>query len=183
MGGREAFAGRLDKFFSDKTPHRIKLPIFSTGMIGQYAHGNEPSHHVPYLYHYANKPWKTADYTHQIMRSLYTSSPSGLCGNEDCGQMSAWYVASAIGLYPEDGANKFLISSPIVSSATIQLADKKTFTIKANNLSLKNKYIKSVKLNGKPWNKASLDIKDIQAGGVLELEMTNTSGITWYQDL
>ena len=183
MGGREAFAGRLDKFFSDKTPHKIKLPIFSTGMIGQYAHGNEPSHHVPYLYHYAYKPWKTADYTHQIMRSLYTSSPRGLCGNEDCGQMSAWYVASAIGLYPEEGANKFLISSPIVASATIQLADKKTFTIKANNLSLKNKYIKSVKLNGKPWNKANLDIKDIQAGGVLELEMTNTPGITWYQDL
>lgn len=97
--------------------------------------------------------------------------------------MSAWYVASAIGLYPEDGTNKFLISSPIVASSTIQLADKKTFTIKANNLSLKNKYIKSVKLNGRPWNKASLDIKDIQAGGVLELEMTNTAGITWYQDL
>lgn len=183
MGGREAFAIRLDKFFSDKTPRKIKLPIFSTGMIGQYAHGNEPGHHVPYLYYYAYKPWRTTDLVHQILHTLYTDKPNGLCGNEDCGQMSAWYVTSAIGLYPQEGANTFLISSPIVPSATIQPQGGKTFTIQAHGLSKHNKYIKSVKLNGQVWNKASINLSDIHAGGLLELEMTSTPGLVWYNAL
>lgn len=181
MGGKSAFCKRLDKFFSETTPRHIDLPIFSTGMIGQYPHGNEPSHHVPYLYYYAQQPWKTTNIVHQILKTLYTAQPNGLCGNEDCGQMSAWYIMSALGLYPQEASNTFLISSPIFESSTIHPSGGKSFTIKAIGLSEQNKYIKRVKLNGSIWTKPSLELWQLQAGGTLELEMTSQAGICWYQ--
>lgn len=181
LGGKEAFVHKLDHFFSASTPSHVELPIFSTGMIGQYAHGNEPGHHAAYLYHYADMPWRTAELVHQILTTLYKNSPDGLCGNEDCGQMSAWYVMSAMGLYPVEASNTFLISSPLLSEVQINPEGCNPFTIRANGLSDKRKYIKSVKLNGKPYTKMSLELSDLHRGGTLELEMTDERGICWYK--
>lgn len=180
MGGAEKFSKRLDHFFETPTPRHIKLPIFSTGMIGQYVHGNEPDHHVPFLYHYARQPWKTARLVHRILNTLYSDRPDGLCGNEDCGQMSAWFVLATIGLYPVEASNDFLISSPIFDAITIAPLGGRPFTIKAKGLSQRAIYIKSVKLNGKPWHKAHLTLSDLQRGGELELEMTDREGEIWY---
>lgn len=182
MGGKEAFAKRLEAFFTAETPKHIELPIFSTGMMGQYAHGNEPGHHTVFLYHYADMPWRTTDLVHDILAKLYKNRPDGLCGNEDCGQMSAWYVMTAIGLYPVEASTQYLISSPIFLEVELSPRGAKPFRIKAQGLSPKAKYIKSVRLNGKPYTQMHLDIKDIQKGGVLELEMTEEQGICWYRD-
>lgn len=181
MGGREQFVQRLDKFFADETPSHIELPIFSTGMIGQYAHGNEPGHHVPFLYYYAGQPWRTTELVYDILTRLYTDKPDGICGNEDCGQMSAWYVMSAIGLYPVEASNDYLITSPLFPEVQIAPLGAKPFTIRAKGLSAENKYIKSVCLNGKPYQHKSLDLKTIQRGGLLELEMTAERGVCWYK--
>ncbi len=181
MGGKEKFAKRLDKFFSAETPKHIELPIFSTGMIGQYAHGNEPGHHTAFLYYYADMPWRSTDLIYDILTKLYTNTPDGLCGNEDCGQMSAWYVMSAMGLYPVEAANTFLITSPLLREVKIQLSEGNTFVIKAKDLSSSKRYIKSVKLNGKNYERMSLHLEDIRAGGTLELEMTDKQGLLWYK--
>lgn len=180
MGGDLSFAKRLDAFFEAETPEHIELPIFSTGMMGQYAHGNEPGHHTAFLYHYAGIPWRTTDLVYDILYKLYSDTPDGLCGNEDCGQMSAWYVMSAIGLYPVEAGTKYLITSPIIDEIELAPKGKPSFRIKAIGLSPYNRYIKSVRLNGKSYNKMYLDIKDIQAGGTLELEMTSEPGFVWY---
>ncbi len=180
LGGKEQALERLDKFFADATPSHIELPIFSTGMIGQYAHGNEPGHHVPFLYHYLGKPSRTTDLVHRILTTLYKDTPDGICGNEDCGQMSAWYVMSAIGLYPVEASNTFLITSPLFPEIQIAPQGGKPFTIKAKGLSEEAKYIKSVKLNDKPYRKMSIELSELQQGGVLELEMTAEQGHCWY---
>lgn len=104
-GGKERFAQKLDSMFTFHPSADDELPLFSTGMIGQYAHGNEPSHHVIYLYNAVDQPWKTQEYVAKVMNELYLNSPAGLCGNEDCGQMSAWYVFSAMGFYPVNPIN------------------------------------------------------------------------------
>lgn len=181
MGGKQGLAKRLDDFFTSPTPQHVQLPIFSTGMIGQYAHGNEPGHHSPFLYYWADQPWRTTELVHEVLHKLYTDAPDGLCGNEDCGQMSAWYVMSAIGLYPVEAANEYLITSPIIESAQLGARGAKPFHIRAKGLSAERKYIKSVRLNGKPYPYKSLSLAQIQAGGVLELEMTNERGLCWYK--
>ncbi len=120
-----------------------------TGLVGQYAHGNEPSHHMAYLYNYVGQPWKTQKRVRQIMDELYTEKPDGLCGNEDCGQMSAWYVLSAMGFYPvTPGDPIYAIGSPLFEEITINLENGNNFTIKANNNSPENIYIQSATLNG-----------------------------------
>lgn len=181
MGGKDSLVRRLDAFFSAETPSHIELPIFSTGMMGQYAHGNEPGHHTAFLYHYADRPWRTTDRVHHILKTLYTNAPNGLCGNEDCGQMSAWYVMSAIGLYPVEASHEYLITSPLYPEVLISPRGAKPFRIKAQGLSAQRKYIKSVKLNGKAYTERSLPIQLIQAGGELELEMTDETGHCWYR--
>lgn len=179
MGGAAALAKRLDTFFAEETPKYVDLPIFSTGMMGQYAHGNEPGHHVPYLYHYAKRPWQTVDVVHRILREQYDATPRGLCGNEDCGQMSAWYVLSAIGLYPLEGGADYLISTPLYEEVTLRPIGAKPFVIRAKNLSKANRYIQSVRLNGKPYHQMKLRLGDLRAGGELELIMGPTPTL-WY---
>lgn len=181
-GGKEAFATRLDSMFSYTPADNSNLPIFSTGMIGQYAHGNEPGHHVAYLYNKVDMPWNTANYVSKVMNELYTAEPDGLCGNEDCGQMSAWYVFSALGMYPVDPvAGDYEIGVPKFKKITLNLDSDKTFTISAPALSKENKYVKSVKLNGQRLNRSFVKHSEIMNGGTLEFEMTNRPGIVWYK--
>ncbi|MDO5105820.1 GH92 family glycosyl hydrolase [Capnocytophaga sp.] len=174
-GGNERFEQKLDSMFSYYPLPEDKLPIFSTGMIGQYAHGNEPSHHVGYLYNYVQKPSKTQEIIRQILKSQYKNQPDGHCGNEDCGQMSAWFVLSSLGFYPVNPAQGvYLFGTPYVEEAEIQLPENKTFKIKARNFSDKNKYIKSISLNGKSYKKLYISHKDIINGGKLIFEMSDT---------
>jgi predicted alpha-1,2-mannosidase len=143
-----------------------------SGLIGQYAHGNEPSHHILYIYSYINQSWKTADKVREVLSKMYNDGPAGLSGNEDVGQMSAWYVLSALGLYQvEPAGGKYIFGSPIMDEASIRVKNGKTFQIVAKNNSPENKYIQSVTLNGAPYDKYYIDFKDIANGGVLEFVM------------
>ncbi len=181
MGGEEAFASKLDSLFTLQPSTDIELPLFSTGMIGQYAHGNEPGHHVVYLYNAARQPWKAQDYARKVMKESYTNDPAGLCGNEDCGQMSAWYVFSALGFYPVNPVDgKYEFGSPLFEAADLTLPEGKTFTVKAPGSSDSNRYVKSVRFNGQPYTESYITHDMITGGGVLELEMTPESGHVWY---
>ncbi|MEP0117468.1 glycoside hydrolase family 92 protein, partial [Reichenbachiella sp.] len=174
MGGNDAFATHLDSLFnqdSNITGDNVSADI--SGLIGQYAHGNEPSHHIAYLYNYAGKPWKTQEMTRKIMKTMYNDQPDGLSGNEDCGQMSAWYVFSALGFYPVNPANGiYQLGSPLFDRATINMG-KVSFVIEANNVSEENKYVKSVSLNGKVLNENQITHQQLMDGGLLVFEMTN----------
>lgn len=174
IGGKKRFEEKLDSMFTLIPKENEQLPIFSTGMIGQYVHGNEPSHHVAYLYNYTDSPWKTQKYVSEIMHELYKNSPDGLCGNEDCGQMSAWYVMSAMGIYPVNPVSgEYQIGTPMFSEMQIKFADNKIFKILAKNVSRENCYVKSVKLNGVALEKPFINHKDIMKGGVIEFTMTD----------
>lgn len=182
-GGVERFGERLDSMFTYEPTDRTKLPIFSTGMIGQYAHGNEPGHHIIYLFNRINQPWKTQKYAAEVMRSLYTNEPSGLCGNEDCGQMSSWYVFSALGFYPVDPiSGRYEIGSPLFPEAKLHLGNGKTFTIIAHNAGEENPYIQSVHVNGKPYDKSYITHQIIVQGDTVSFEMGNQPGPVWYKD-
>lgn len=182
VGGKERFAQKLDSMFTFHPSADDELPLFSTGMIGQYAHGNEPSHHVIYLYNKVGQPWKTQKYASQVMNELYRNTPAGLCGNEDCGQMSAWYVFSAMGFYPVDPAGgQYEIGTPLFREAKLRLANGKTFTVLAPEVSKENIYIQSVKLNGRPYDKSYITHTQITDGSTLELEMASQPGPVWYQ--
>ena len=171
-GGKERFAQKLDSMFTYHPGEDDELPIFSTGMIGQYAHGNEPSHHVIYLFNAVGQPWKTQQYAARVMHELYLNTPAGLCGSEDCGQMSAWYVFSAMGFYPVDPVSgRYELGTPLYPEVKLHLADGKTFTVRANGVSRENCYVKSVKLNDVPYDKTYITHEQILSGGVLELEM------------
>ena len=180
MGGRKRFAEKLDDMFnaSSKTSGREQADI--SGMIGQYAQGNEPSHHMAYLYDYAGKPWKTQELVSSICSEMYRNDPDGLCGNEDCGQMSAWYVLSAMGFYPVVPASGiYAIGTPLFPSVSIQLENGKTFTVEAKHISRHNHYIKSAELNGKPYNKCSISHADIMRGGTLSFTMSAEPDTSW----
>ena len=182
VGGEERFAQRLDSMFTYTPASDEELPIFSTGMIGQYAHGNEPSHHVTYLYNKVKQPWKTQQYAAKVMHELYTNEPGGLCGNEDCGQMSAWYVFSAMGFYPVDPiSGQYEIGTPMFPRVELKLANGKTFTISAPAVSRENIYIQSVKVNGEPYKKSYLTHDLIMSGATVEFEMGATPGPVWYE--
>lgn len=174
IGGKKRFEEKLDSMFTLTPKENEQLPIFSTGMIGQYVHGNEPSHHVAYLYNYTDSPWKTQKYVSEIMHELYKNSPDGLCGNEDCGQMSAWYVMSAMGIYPVNPVSgEYQIGTPMFPEMQIRFAENKVFKILAKNVSRENCYVKSVKLNGVALEKPFISHKDIMKGGVIEFTMTD----------
>ena len=180
-GGKEAFSAKLDSMFTVGPKENEELPLFSTGMIGQYAHGNEPSHHVIYLYNKIGQPWKTAKYAHEVLTKLYKNTPDGLCGNEDMGQMSAWYVLSAMGFYPVNPVSgQYEIGSPLFNQVKISLPEGKAFTLTAKNLSDENIYVKSVTIDGKPWNKSYITHQQIIDGANVELEMTSEEGNVWY---
>ncbi len=174
MGGKAEFEKQLDKLFTAKNETSGREQADITGLIGQYAHGNEPSHHMAYLYNFVNKPSKTQEKVHQILNEMYQNAPDGISGNEDCGQMSAWYVFSAMGFYPVTPAsNQYIIGTPLFERAIINLEDGKKFEIEAENLSEDNKYIASAKLNGKPLNSSFINHSEIMAGGKLVFKMTN----------
>ncbi|MEJ6792220.1 MAG: GH92 family glycosyl hydrolase [Lacinutrix sp.] len=175
LGGKDKLEANLDKLFvaEDQTSGRHQIDI--TGLIGQYAHGNEPSHHMAYLYNFVNKPHKTQEKVHQILTELYTNTPDGISGNEDCGQMSAWYIFSSIGFYPvTPGSNQYIIGTPLFDKATFNLENGKQFTVSAENLSGSNIYIESATLNGKPLNKSFIEHKDIMNGGTLHFKMKSS---------
>ena len=172
--GKERFTAKLDSMFAYYPAADDKLPIFSTGMIGQYAHGNEPSHHVAYLYNNIGKPWKTQEMVRKIINTQYSTQPNGYCGNEDCGQMSAWLVFSSMGIYPVNPANGiYSITSPWVKEATINLENGKQFKITTENQSEENKYIQSITLNGKPYHNLTIAHKDLMKGGELHFVLGN----------
>ena len=180
LGGMNVAETFFDSLFNTTMALAGRNQVDVTGLVGQYAHGNEPSHHAAYLYNYVGKPWKTQELVRQIMKELYTSKPDGLCGNEDCGQMSAWYVFSAMGFYPVvPGSNQYILGSPIFDEVTMNLENGKQFVVIAKNQSDKNIYIKSAKLNGKPYTKSYIMYDDIKDGGVLELEMSSKPNQSW----
>lgn len=182
VGGKERFTQKLDSMFTYNPSADEDLPIFSTGMIGQYAHGNEPSHHVIYLFNAIGQPWKTQKYAAEVMHELYRNTPVGLCGNEDCGQMSAWYVFSAMGFYPVDPiSGKYEIGTPMYPEMKMHLANGKTFTILAPAVSKENIYIQSVKLDGKPYDKSYITHEQIMNGSIFEFEMGNKPDKVWYE--
>ncbi len=172
MGGKKAFEDKLDSLFSTSSETTGRQQSDITGLIGQYAHGNEPSHHMAYLYDYVGKPWKTQEKVREIMDRFYTNEPAGLCGNEDCGQMSAWYILSAMGFYPvTPGSNIYAVGTPLFPEVTINMENGKHFTIRANNVSKKNIYILSAEMNGKPYKKCYLTNDNIVNGGELVFDM------------
>jgi len=177
MGGDEKFVKWVDNVFHTATDHDKILDVDVTGLIGQYAHGNEPSHHVSYLYNFAGMPWKTQERVREIMDSQYHATPEGISGNDDAGQMSAWYVFSAMGFYPvTPGMDYYVMGSPVFDKVTINLENGKSFVISVKNNSEENKYIRSVKLNGKKYLKSYLKHLDIMNGSVLEITMGNKPG-------
>lgn len=184
LGGKKELEHWLDKLFATEMEHDLGDDTDVSGLIGQYAHGNEPSHHMAYLYNYAEAAWKTQKMVREIMATQYQDTPDGLCGNEDCGQMSAWYVLSAMGFYSDcPGKPVYAIGSPIFSKVKIHLDNGKTFTLTANNNSEKNKYIQSAKLNGEKLNVSFLSHSDILEGGNLVLEMADTPNKGWGANL
>ena len=174
MGGREAFVKRLDWLF--ERPEVVKGEVFDvTGLIGQYVHGNEPSHHVIYFYTLVGERDKAARRVRDVFDRFYPPKPDGLCGNDDCGQMSAWYVFSALGFYPFNPCGgTYVLGAPQIPKATVSLAGGKALTVVARNLSAENKYVKSVTFNGKPLDK-TIEHADLMSGGELVFEMTNAA--------
>jgi predicted alpha-1,2-mannosidase len=170
-GNADALVAKLDELFTLNTSNLESKPLDITGLIGEYAHGNEPSHHIAYLYTLAGYPEKAQYWLNRIMNDLYYNTPAGLCGNEDCGQMSAWYVFSALGFYPVNPADgRYILGVPILKEATIRAGSNK-FTMEARNLSPENCFVKSVELNGKKLERNYIDHREIQQGGRLVFSM------------
>lgn len=183
-GGPEALANHLDGLFTEPSATTGREQADITGLIGQYAHGNEPSHHMAYLYAYVGQPEKGEQRIHQIMNEMYSDQPDGLSGNEDCGQMSAWYVFSAMGFYPvTPGSGVFVLGTPSFPEFTLNLENGKTFQVLAPNVSEKNFYVQSVQLNGKPLERLFLRHGEILAGGTLEFELGDAPGPKWWNEL
>ena len=186
FGGKEIFIEKLDSLFTITSVIQGEnaSPDIS-GLIGQYAHGNEPSHHILYFYTMAGQPWKTADKVREVLATLYTCRPDGLSGNEDVGQMSAWYILSSLGFYQvEPGTDRYWLGSPLFDKASIKVGtDSKgrdiTFNVIAQNNSDRNRYIQSVTLNGKPYTKGYIEHQDIIKGGTLTIKMGPEPTI-WY---
>jgi predicted alpha-1,2-mannosidase len=180
MGGREAFIAKLDELFSQSSTLEGSAPPDVSGLIGQYAHGNEPSHHIAYLYAYAGAPWKTQERVRLIIDSLYNATPEGLSGNEDCGQLSAWYIFSAIGLYPVNPADgTYVIGTPRFERVTIQLEGGRQFTVEAPGVSETNMYIQTARLNGRPLDRCYITHDEIANGGTLVFIMGATPNRSW----
>ena len=179
-GGREAFVGILEKMFTDESKVEGDESSDASGWVGQYAQGNEPSHHMAYLFDCAGVPWKTQYWTREIMARLYNNTPEGLCGNEDCGQMSAWYALGALGFYPLDPTSgRYALGSPLFTRATLAQPGGKTFTLVAHDNSPANRYVQKATLNGQPWDKAYIEHRDIVQGATLELFMGAEPNKQW----
>jgi predicted alpha-1,2-mannosidase len=172
FGSEQRFVEKLDSLFIVSGDMGAEASPDISGLIGQYAHGNEPSHHILYMYNYVGQPWKGAKLQRQTMNELYFNDFDGLSGNEDVGQMSAWYILSAMGLYQvEPAGGKYVFGSPLFPEVTMQVGHGKTFTIRANDVSAENIYIQSARLNGRPYTRSYIMYDDIVSGGVLEWQM------------
>ena len=170
-GGTKAFEQKLDTFFTSNYKSE-QMNHNASGFVGQYAHGNEPSHHVAYLYNFAGQPWKTQKYVSHILNTLYNNTSSGYAGNDDCGQMSAWYVFSAMGFYPVNPADgRYIIGSPLLDECTLKLAGNKDFHIRTIRKSPEDIYIQSVTLNGKKHKDFFITHQDIMNGGTMVFKM------------
>ena len=180
-GGNELFSNKLEQLFAESSEiNGDNISNDISGLIGQYAHGNEPSHHIAYLFNYANKPWRTQYWVREILDTQYNTLSTGLSGNEDCGQMSAWYILSSIGFYSVNPASgNYEIGSPIFEKTTITLSEEKSFIIEAVNVSNENKYIQSAMLNGKIFNQTTISHLQIVAGGTLKFVMGSVPNKKW----
>ena len=183
-GGADKLLGKLDEAFdADVDPKIFEHMEDITGLIGWYAHGNEPGHHVPYLYAYAGQPWRTQQRLAQIMDSQYAQRPDGLAGNDDLGQMSAWYVFTALGFYPvAPASNQYVIGRPFLPKTTLNLPNGRHFTVLAEGLDKQHGYIGSATLNGKPLNRAWISHQEIMAGGELHFSMQAEPNKQWATD-
>lgn len=183
FGNEGKFIKKLDAFFEMSPLITPPKYVGVVGTIGQYVHGNQPSHHVSYLYNYAGQPWKTQYRARQIMEQFYRTGPGGLCGNEDMGSLSSWYVLGAMGIYPmAPGSPTYTIGSPLFEELSLELPDNRTFTVKALNNSKENVYIQSARLNGKPFNRTWIAHREITSGGILEFTMGPTPNKNWGAD-
>ncbi len=182
-GGKSKFIKHLDSLFTMTLPAKYyenTEDIDQVGIIGNYVHGNEPSHHVPYMFAYAGKPWKTQAIVRDVMNKMYKNKPDGLCGNDDCGQMSAWYLFSAMGFYPVcPGSNQYIIGAPYLPYLRILLENGKQLTIIANGVNDNFKYVQALTLNGKPYNKLFINHSELIEGGVLEFKMGKKPNLKW----
>lgn len=180
LGGKDTFNARLDSFFTITSEDNSEVLVDLTGLIGQYAHGNEPSHHIAYLYAYSGQQWKTAEKVRYIMKEFYHDDPDGVIGNEDCGQMSAWYIFSSLGFYPVFPASgNYVLGSPLFDKATIRLPEGKKFTVVAVNNSPENIYIQHIELNNQKQSVATINHNDILKGGLLKIVMGNQPNINF----
>ena len=170
-----SFQQKLDQLFEMDLPakyYKDNEDIEAECLVGGYVHGNEPSHHIPYLYAWTTAPWKTQKWMRTIMNQMYKNDIRGLGGNDDCGQMSAWYIFSALGFYPVCPATgQYVLGAPYLPYAKVTLENGKTITIIAKNVSDKNRYVKSVKLNGLPYNKLYINHEDLTRGCTIEFTM------------
>lgn len=178
MGGDKQFVQRLDSLFTMHLPDEFFADtedVTREGVMGNYVHGNEPSHHIAYLYAWTSQPWRTQYWVREIMNRMYRNTIDGLCGNDDCGQMSAWYIFSAMGFYPVcPGSNEYVFGAPYFPYMKVKVGDGKYLEIKADKVSDKMRYVKSIKLNGKPYTKAFIAYDDIKNGAELTFEMSST---------
>jgi predicted alpha-1,2-mannosidase len=173
-GGKEEFAGKLNELFTTTSATTGREQADVTGLIGQYAQGNEPSHHMAYLFNYAGMPWRTQELVHKICTEFYTNAPDGLIGNEDCGQMSAWFILSAMGFYPVcPGTGEYVLGTPLFDEATINLENGKKFSIKAKRSGMGAKYVTGATLNGRAYSKTCLLHTDLMKGGTFEFSLSD----------
>ena len=183
LGGPDKLEAWLDTLFVTEVDDESiagNEDITRAGMIGNYVHGNEPSHHVPYLYSYAGRPWKTQACVRRIMERMYRPAPDGLCGNDDCGQMSAWYVFGALGFYPvAPGSGQYVLGSPSVKRAEIDLGNGRVFRIVAENQSAGNVYVSGVFLNGEKLERCWIAHEEIARGGELRFVMIDRPDRAW----
>lgn len=180
LGGEKPFTAKLDSLFTVTGSMGAESSPDISGLIGQYAHGNEPSHHVTYMYPFVGQPYKTADKVREIMSTLYTTKVDGLSGNEDVGQMSAWYIFSALGFYPENPSNgMYVFGSPVVNEATLKVGYGKTFSLSVKNNSKMNKYIQAITLNGKNYTKSYIMHSDLVKGGKMVIQMGAQPSTSW----
>ncbi len=177
MGGKKKFAAHLDELFTMHLPDEFFAEtedITREGIIGNYVHGNEPSHHVAYLYNWTDEPWKTQERVRMILKNQYRPTPDGLGGNDDCGQMSAWYLFSALGFYPiAPGSDRYALGSPVIKTAVLKLENGRTLSIEALNQGEKNVYVQRVAINGKALNRNYLTHDEIMNGGRISFYMSS----------
>jgi predicted alpha-1,2-mannosidase len=177
MGGKGKFAAHLDELFTMHLPDEFFAEtedITREGIIGNYVHGNEPSHHVAYLYNWADAPQKTQEKVRMILKNQYRPTPDGLGGNDDCGQMSAWFLFSSLGFYPvAPGSDRYALGSPAIKTAILKLENGKTLTIEANNQSDKNIYVEKILVNGKQINRNYITHAEIMNGGKITFYMSD----------